>query len=367
MRRKKPFEHPKEIESFNRYLLIRPKTSKNTRRSYEKAVDQLLTIADKEPANLTRNDIEKWQLWCRKHYCKNTLSLLYAAINVYIRFLVEKKHNKNFVTADGRIFKLQIQKVKSPRANPLTKEEMKSLFDSSKGNIRDHALLKTLYYAVPRISELVNMDVEHINQDRSTIKMLDVKNDEIKEISINPHCLQAIQEYILIRNPRDPEEKALFLNPFGRRIGTADIRNTIKRYAVKCGIKKRVYPHLFRHTGITHLAEAGWNEFQIRSLSRHESLDILKDYVNLANEERQRVADSLSNGIEDDAPEQPKPPVKPVKREESTTNKEKPKNDVAYNKNSSKEEFLQLLIDNLITPQEYRQLLNKGTNINGYQ
>jgi len=191
------------------------------------------------------------------------------------------------------------------------------LKDWNEKRIRNIAILKTLYYAIPRISELINIDVEHVNIDNNTIKLFDVKNDEWRNIPIDIHCINAIKDYLELREPKYPEEKALFLNTWGKRIGHTDIRKTISDNCIKAKITKKVYPHLWRHTGITHLAEAGWNSFRIRELSRHKTSEILDTYVNIADKQRIEIASSLSKGIEEDTPKKPEKPKKEIEQVDS--------------------------------------------------
>lgn len=199
----------------------------------------------------------------------------------------------------------------------MTKEEVKRIFrvaevDKSMPEwrrLRNIAILKMLYYAIPRLSELINMDIDNVNVQTNTIKLFDVKNDEWKDIPISPHCIKAIKDYLEVRQPQNPDDKALFINSYGRRIGETDVRKTIHDNCVKAKITKNVHPHLWRHTGITHLAEVGWNSFQIRELSRHRTSEVLDDYITIANKQRIEIANSLSTGIEEDEkkPEEPKP------------------------------------------------------------
>ena len=314
MKKKQP-TNLKEMKSFRDYLQVQRRNSSNMIRCYVRYADKLLSGIKKEPKNITKSDIQKWQLKMNEEYCKKSLTVVYSAVNKYIDYLIDKNKNKHLIQPNGKLWKIDIKPVKSPMVEPLTKDEVRRIFRVAEANktleewrrIRNIAILKTLYYAIPRVSELINMDVEHVNLNNNTLKLFDVKNDEWRNIPIDIHCIKAIKDYLEVREPEVEEENALFLNCYGRRIGTNDIRKTISDNCTKAKITKRVYPHLWRHTGITHLAEVGWNTFQIRELSRHRTSEVLDTYVQIADKQRIEIANSLSRNIEDDTPQPPKP------------------------------------------------------------
>ena len=386
-----------EIKAFKDYLLIQKRTSVNQRKTYTRYVDNFLTWAKKLPKNITINDIENYQRYLleyvspttHKKYTKKTLSIIHSALNKYICYLVDKRGNTHLIK-NSRLYQIPIAKVTSPVKDALTPEEIQRIFKASEirepriedwKHYRNIALMRTLYYAMPRISELISMNIEDINFEKGSIKIYDVKNDVWEEVYPSPHCLQAIREYLRYRkdivNPKEPENEALWLNFYGRRIGHTDIRKTILRTVSRAKITKRVYPHLFRHSCCTHLAEKGYNEFQIMSLSRHKNLETLKTYVDMAKIKKQKVGHSLSVGIEDDTP------IKDTSEPELSKRKI-PENDISVasthsteksgtmhsqrvDKTSKNDDLIALLRDGLITTEQFRTLINgKSTGVTDY-
>jgi integrase len=149
-----------------------------------------------------------------------------------------------------------------------------------------------------RRSEIINLNIEDIDFQRQKIRVgsntFNPKRNKHAEINIHPDCLESIKKYLEIREPKITSEKALFLNKFGTRIGKADIFWTIKRYAFKIGLKKNAYPHLFRISAITHMAQKGLNIEEIKRQSRHSDIETLLGYIQLSDEE---VKDAYMRGI----------------------------------------------------------------------
>ena len=291
------------LTPFKDYLIGKSK-SKETIKSYERTITQFLNLIKKQVnEDINKEDLQKYQVWANKTkaYKSNTLTPKYCAINMYLDYLDKpemwlKKH------------KLQPPKQIVPNKTPFTREEIKLLFKLSKTNFRDNALFKTFYYGMLRRSEIVNLNIEDIDFQRAKIRVgnssFNPKRNKHAEINIHPDCLEAIKNYLEVREPRRINEKALFLNRYGDRIGKTDIHWTIKRYACKMGLKKKAYPHLFRISAITHMAQKGLNIEEIKRQSRHTDIDTLMGYIQLSDEE---VKEAYIRGISFDNVEIPKP------------------------------------------------------------
>lgn len=268
----------KHISEFENYL-ISNNSSNATIKSYTRTITQLLTFLNKYPEDIFEKDIEKYKLYAIqvKQYDINTLIPKYSAINAFMEFL-------------NKPIKLKPPKKRVKNKIPLTIEEIKLLFQASEDDFRDNAILKVLYYGQLRRSELVNLNVEDIDFERQKIRINQGKGNQYDEINIHPDALKSIANYLKVRDlPLNDYENALFLSRERRRIGRTDIHSTIKKYAYKVGIKKRVYPHLFRISSITHMAEKGLNLEEIRMQSRHKRYDTLQSYVQMSNNHIKKV------------------------------------------------------------------------------
>jgi len=112
---------------------------------------------------------------------------------------------------------------------------------------------------------------------------------------------------------RKGDEQALFLNCHGWRIGANDITSTVKRWAILCGIRKRVYPHLFRISGITNMYLRGVGLEDIRQQSRHADLEVILGYIQLIPEAK-RNAYEKGMSLGQPQPTIPNPVVEPVQQ-----------------------------------------------------
>jgi len=291
------------LTPFKDYLIGKSK-SKETIKSYTRTLNQFLKLINKKVnEDITKEDLQKYQVWANKtkSYKNNTLIPKYSAINVYLDYLDKpeiwiKKH------------RLHPPKQIVPNKTPFTRDEIKLLFKVSNTHPRDNALFKTFYYGMLRRSEIVNLNIDDIDFQRQKIRVgnsgFNPKRNKHAEINIHPDCLEAIKNYLEVREPKRISEKALFLNRYGNRIGKTDIHWTIKRYACLMGLKKKVYPHLFRISAITHMAQKGLNIEEIKRQSRHTDIETLMGYIQLSDEE---VKEAYMRGISFEDKDIPKP------------------------------------------------------------
>jgi len=282
-------KHQKHLKEFENYLLSK-NSSNSTIQSYTRTIKQFLEIVNRNPKDITIKDIDRFKLHVVqvRQYDINTLIPKYCAINTYMEFL-----NKPL-------------KIKPPRKRvknkvPFTIEEIKQLFHISQDDLRDNALLKIFYYGQLRRNEVINLNVEDIDFQRQKIRINHGKGNQYDEVNIHPDALQSIANYLRVRDiPKIGFEKALFLSREGCRISRGDITSTIKKYAQKIGLQKRAYPHLFRISSITHMAEKGLNLEEIRRQSRHKRYDTLQSYVQMSD---QHVKEAYMKAMSLDKPE----------------------------------------------------------------
>lgn len=218
--------------------------------------------------------MEKYNLYSikTKQYAGNSLIPKYAAINHFMNYL-------------GKDYKLDAPKKQIKNKIPLTRDEIQALFKASETHPRDHAILTTLYFTQLRRTELINLNRCDIDFERKKIRVNEGKGNESAEINIHTFALDAISHYLETRNtPTSNSNEALFQSKKGKRICKNSIACLIKKYAAQTGIEKRVYPHLFRISSITHMAERGLNFEEIIHQSRHRTYETLKSYVQMSDD-----------------------------------------------------------------------------------
>lgn len=101
-----------------------------------------------------------------------------------------------------------------------------------------------------RLSELININMIDIDFEKNSIIVFGKNNTE-RKVYFNNHCKTLMLEYINVRKAKK-NNKALFLNKFGDRVGVQTIENICKKAYKLLGIEDNGYtPHTLRHSAAT--------------------------------------------------------------------------------------------------------------------
>ena len=150
----------------------------------------------------------------------------------------------------------------------LTRNELLRMIQSSQ-NVRDKAFMSFLVETGARVSEIGNLQVkdlkfEDTNSPMYLVKMRGKTGERTNSIQI---YFKQLNEWLMEHPNKDKpnfNDSPLWVDmKSGLTLKYRSILALIHRAGKNSGIKKRVYPHLFRHTWITHKDEEGWNSNEI--------------------------------------------------------------------------------------------------------
>ncbi len=126
-----------------------------------------------------------------------------------------------------------------------------------------------LYGAGLRISEAVGMQVGDVDAARGVLRVRG-KGGKMREVMLSPKLLAALRTYWRAARPPQPY---LFVSPkTGKPVRPATVRTAMHRARDAAGLKKRVTPHMLRHSFATHLLEDGTDVRVIQHLLGHASV-----------------------------------------------------------------------------------------------
>ena len=154
---------------------------------------------------------------------------------------------------------------------------------------RDRAMLELLYATGIRVSELIGLDMDHVNLSAGFIRCAGHGKERI--IPLYPAAVKALQDYIDHVRPQvieHPDERALFVNMNGERMSRQGFWKIIKHYQDKAGIQKDITPHTLRHSFAAHLLENGADLRSIQAMLGHADISSTQIYSRLLN---QRIKD----------------------------------------------------------------------------
>ena len=336
-----------ELMNKFRNHLIAKDCSEGTILNYTIAVEQFIKFIQKLPQNITQDDLDKYKVYIKSKYQQNSLIPKIHGINNFLKYINKK-------------CKLEAPNYLSKNKDCLTQNEIKQLFEATKNNPRDNAILKTLYYTGIRRNELQNLNIEDIDFNKEKIRINNGKGNTYDTINIHSLALEAIKKYLesYPQKSKQNSERPLFLNYKKQRLGCMSIRNIVKDAAVKAQIKKNVYPHLFRASLITHMDENGASMMEIKAQSRHKDIKTLEIYIRHSDEHIKNVYMNTVPKLDEPNKTQPSEQIKyPIKQPQMTKQEQQ----------SREDKYIELLRENKIDKEDFMKLMGiNHQNIPGY-
>lgn len=179
---------------------------------------------------------------------------------------------------------------KQPHVLPviLSTDEVLLLLDTLTSP-RNRVIATTVYASGLRISEACALEVSHIDSARMVIRVLGKGNKE-RDVMLCPSLLRVLRHYYARVRPPLPY---LFTSPDGRPVNKETVRTALKRAVKESGLRKRVTPHILRHSFATHLLEAGTELRIIQHLLGHASIRTTQRYTQVSRRTVQGVVSPL--------------------------------------------------------------------------
>jgi site-specific recombinase XerD len=188
-------------------------------------------------------------------------------------------------------FEVDIKLPGSPQNNItiFTKDEIKDLYsacDSDVLGMRDKAMLAVYYGCGLRRNEGVNLDINDILFDKNFVFVRKGKNYKERYVPMSAGVKEDLQNYIDFVRPVliKSNAKALFLNQYGKRLGSNSMADRLQNLKEKSEINKEAGLHALRHSIATHLLQSGMELEKIKRFLGHSSLESTQIYTHIANE-----------------------------------------------------------------------------------
>jgi integrase/recombinase XerC len=194
------------------------------------------------------------------------------------------------------------QSKRLPRA--ITVEQIERLLsapdDTDVLGARDRAMLETLYSTGIRVSELVDLNIEDLDETGEALRVRG-KGKKERLVPLGSHALAAISHYkrTLLADDRYREswghtstDRPLFINKHAGRLSSRSVRRKLDKYLRAVGLDPSISPHTLRHSFATHLLDNGADLRSVQELLGHQSLSTTQTYTHLTT---QRLREAYDN------------------------------------------------------------------------
>lgn len=270
-------------------LLDQKRYSENTKSIYKSYFRDFIRYFDgRKLADISKDEINQYILRLIKEKDIST-SQQNQRINA-IKFYYEKAlgREKGYYS---------IERPREGRTLPsvLSKTEIANIIRSI-SNLKHKCIISILYSGGLRRGEVLNLTLGDIDSERMMIKIRGGKGKKDRYTLLSQKLLTLLQEYLPIYKP----EKWLFEGKGAQgQYSATSIAKILHRAAKQAAIKKRVTPHMLRHSFATHLLEQGIDLRYIQELLGHSSSKTTEIYTHVSNKKLGLIKNPLDEIFND--------------------------------------------------------------------
>jgi len=286
---------------FLEYLELEQNRSQKTIANYDHYLTRLSDYAgDIAVTDIDAELIRKWRLWLNRlgtntsdELGKTTQNYHLIALRSFLKFC-----SKRGIAALSPE-KIELARTQRKQVTWLDEDELERIFaqpDTSKlAGIRDRAILELLFSSGLRVSELVNLDKDHINLKRREF-MVRGKGQKDRPIFISPESADWLQKYL---DARKDNTRPLFIRYAGNkqvdlsgnyhRLTARSVQRLVAHYALAAGITKHVSPHTLRHSFATNLLMNGADLRSVQAMLGHSNIATTQIYTHVTDPHLKKV------------------------------------------------------------------------------
>lgn len=283
------------IEEYLEHMEIEQNRSLKTIDNYRHYLTRLVDFAgDINVSEITPELIRKWRLWLNRlgtntseELQKNTQNYHLIALRSFLKYCT--KRDLKVISSD----KIELARTKRVQVTFLNQDEMEQLLaqpnTETLAGLRDRAILELLFSSGLRVSELTNLNRDHINLVRREF-MVRGKGQKDRPIFISEEASDWIRKYLEKRTDSSPP---LFARVGGvkridqtgnfMRLTPRSVQRLVASYALKAGITKHVSPHTLRHSYATDLLMNGADLRSVQAMLGHSNISTTQIYTHITD------------------------------------------------------------------------------------
>jgi site-specific recombinase XerD len=300
------------IIEFLQSLEIENGRSRYTTRNYELYLSRVTEFGGEElkPEDITPEWLRQYRLWLNRYMTDRKKGLSVTTQNYHLiafRGFLKYLSKRGIKSLDPTL--VELPRTHRPQVTFLHVDEIDRILaeiplDNETG-LRDRAILELLFSSGLRVSELINLNRDHVNLERREF-MVRGKGQKDRPVFISQAAADAVQDYLDERKDSLP---ALFLNNSRnqpmvgtkgdyRRLTPRSIERIINKYVRMAGITKHVTPHTLRHSFATDLLSNGADLRSVQSLLGHANISTTQIYTHVTDPRLREVHEKYHSDVE---------------------------------------------------------------------
>jgi integrase/recombinase XerD len=276
------------IDRFLQYLRLEKGVAENTIASYGHDLRMYETHLKGTPLlQVQHEDVSKFLRFLYSRNLKpRSATRAFAAVRGLHRFLILEK-----AATENPTVNVEQPRWWKPLPNVLALEEVDRLLAAPDTNtlkgLRDRAMLEVLYATGLRASELIGLRLDGINTEAGFVRCMG-KGSKERMVPLGASAAGAVVAYLQGRRVRKPTNY-VFLNNRGGKLSRMGFWKILKAYGISAGIKKRLTPHVLRHSFATHLLERGADLRAVQTMLGHSNISTTEIYTHVMRERLKEI------------------------------------------------------------------------------
>lgn len=277
------------------HLEVEGGRSAKTAENYKLYLERFVEFSDNITVDkITTEHIRKYRLWLNryKNFNDDELALItqsyhLIALRGFLGYL--SKRDIRSLSPD----KIELPKVARRQVTFLHYDEIQRMLEviplDDETGLRDRAIIELLFSSGLRVSELVNLNRDHVNTKRREF-MVRGKGQKDRPVFIGEAAAERVTDYLASRIDNLPP---LFLSYSRnstastsgdyRRLTTRSIQRIVTKYAKLAGITKHVSPHTMRHSYATDLLMNGADIRSVQAMLGHSNISTTQVYTHVTD------------------------------------------------------------------------------------
>jgi site-specific recombinase XerD len=293
------------LTDFLEYMELEKQRSQQTIKNYDFYLRRFVEFAKsrgaRHPKQINQELIKRYRLWLNQKSShsgealkNNTKNYHLVAVRSWLKYLT--KRDVQTMAPE----KIELGSMPARQVDFLDGRDLAALLEAPLKTrqakilqLRDKAMLETLYSAGLRVSELIGLTRDRINlkRDEFTIRG---KGQKLRVAFLSHAARHWLSQYYQAR-----KDDGLFVFVRHDRAGARktdtgsltprSVQRLVAKYALQAGITKRVTPHTIRHSFATDLLLNGADIRSVQSMLGHSSITTTQIYTHITNQQLRDV------------------------------------------------------------------------------
>jgi site-specific recombinase XerD len=298
------------IMDYIEHLEVEGGRSYKTAENYKLYLERFVEFSnDTTVDKITSEIVRKYRLWLNRYKNNNedelatiTQSYHLIALRGFLGYLSKRD------IASLSPEKIELPKISRKQVTFLHYDEVARMLDSipldNEQGLRDRAIIELLFSSGLRVSELTNLNRDHVNTKRREF-MVRGKGQKDRPVFIGEAAALRVEDYLGARLDNLPplflsysRNSSISNSGDYRRLTPRSIQRIINKYARLAGITKHVSPHTMRHSFATDLLMNGADLRSVQSMLGHSNISTTQVYTHVTDEHLREVYEKFHSDTE---------------------------------------------------------------------